>query len=165
MVTFHKIDHLMQPDKARHEAARARHEAARALGLLTDYFPSWRVTTRASEDGQAFSALDIGAAIRVAVADKPHAIDDENVEGDEVLFMDAYDSKGLPMNLDIEIDARQPGEPFSWTACEIIKHMAAAGPGDDLTKFLVAAREACHVVPIEEQIAAIEKQLEEENEQ
>jgi hypothetical protein len=139
------------------EEILARDDAAIALGLPTkEYRYNFRVTTRTDYgDGDFIEATSMNAAVsRLLDPDGryyPHegrtVSNDEEVAGDQVLFISApapkNDEQFWPD--EEEVDARPQGEPFSWTAVDLVRSLARAGPGDDLTQWLVAAREACRV--------------------
>lgn len=124
---------------------RAVITAAQAMGIgMSEYTIRAVVTTRTIYDTSIEAFGDDDAALQ-AEAFKPEGwmFGDEGNCGDELVYL--LDDKGEHVLQD-GIDKRDPGEPFSWTACDIVKAIAALGDDPDtsmLRALAQQARQAC----------------------
>ena len=136
------------------EEAKALQLAAAATGVANTYQIRWAIAACETSEYEDIEAVDLRHAIELAEEYRPANTGDDTLQITEIPDHDNYLYED-----EFEIDRRAPGNPFSWDACHIVKDLAMSGPGDDLTEFLVRAREACTVPSIDEQIAAHEKWL------
>lgn len=101
---------------------KAVETAAQALGLMKTYQYRVAFTTRtyANEQIEATSVTAAIAKLReMNISDDYGHYNDSGVEGDELITLLDEDGDELA-----ELDMRSPGEPFSWTACELVKELA-----------------------------------------
>lgn len=117
---------------ARAAAGSAPHKAALAYIEANREPRKWQVrlqyTTRAFAEW-GIEAVDEAAAREIIKANRERWTAEEvgmDVDGDEIFYL-VSDDIHAP---EIEIDARDAGEPYSWTACEIVKKLAAINAKD-----------------------------------
>lgn len=71
---------------------------------------------------------------------------DDGVEGDELIYLTEV---GNDTDDEIEVDRRREGDPFSWTACDIVKDLAKLytrtleSSVDDVRSLIARAHDAC----------------------
>jgi hypothetical protein len=114
---------------SRSEREEAVEEGIEALGIPKQtYHVLLRATARvfAEED---FEAVDDEAARKYAEALDPREFrysydSDDGIEGDEVVFLSGYDDAGDETMPEAELVLKKDGEPFSWTACNIVEDLA-----------------------------------------
>ena len=100
------------------------------------------VTTRAyheievdaADDEQAFNLVQ-----QIRMADYGWAFGENGIDGDEMAMITGNDDG----ELEIEVDLRAKGEPYSWVACEIVKQLAVATTDEERQRLIVCARNAC----------------------
>lgn len=86
---------------------------------------------------------------------------DSDIEGDGIAYIEEVDGKEIEDG-PVSVDLFEPGEPFSWEACVLIKHLAKQpdvpdldlllqdrdrlkGEIDALRDFIRKARAICHI--------------------
>lgn len=110
---------------------KAVETAAQALGLMKRYWYRVAFTTRAyaNEELEASSVEAAIARLReINVADEYGHYNDSGVEGDETITLMDEDGDELA-----ELDMRATGQPFSWTACDLVVEMCKTiAEGGDL---------------------------------
>jgi hypothetical protein len=123
-----------------HDAIR---DTCSALNIeLCTYSVRLSVTTRAYheieidavDDEQAFNLVQ-----QIDMRDYAWAFEDAGIDGDEI----AYILGNEDQELEIELDLRSKGEPFSWVACAIVKQLAVATSDEERQRLVVCARDAC----------------------
>ncbi len=123
----------------------AVHVAAVALGVTTSYDVRVMITKREEIISQTYEAADIDDLERMLVRD----IQDEEREGDEIAYVALLNDEGWSTDEDFEIDLRSAGEPFSWTAVDIVKDLAKLNDRkhelpDDVLELVERAVKACN---------------------
>lgn len=108
---------------------------------------------------EEFEAVDDEAAAAYVKALDPHDFfysysSEDGIEGDEIAFWGEEDIDNV--EYENEVVLKKDGEPFSWTACDIVKDLAKLynqrfdqGPGySDICALVRRAFEACGGEPI-----------------
>jgi hypothetical protein len=88
-----------------------------------------RATARVSCDAFEVEADTLEEAIAKAKAEgiTPYTFEmecDSDIEGDEIAYIVEMDGQEIDDG-PIEVTLAEPGEPFSWAACDLVKHLAA----------------------------------------
>jgi hypothetical protein len=100
-----------------------------ALGIPKQtYHVLLRATARVYAE-EEFEAVDDEAAQNYAKALDPGEFrftydSDDGIEGDEIVLLSGYDDNGDETLAETEVVLKENGEPFSWTACELVKDLA-----------------------------------------
>lgn len=107
------------------EREQAIEQGAVAIGVSQEYGARLAVTARIHSGTYYFRASDDEAAAKHVEGLKwrdfsfEYSMDD-GVEGDEIAWWWLEDNP----DAEVEIVLKEDGEPFSWTACEIVKELA-----------------------------------------
>jgi hypothetical protein len=119
--------------------------AAQALDLDQEYSGRIIVTTREEIWEGSIFAFNIHAAARELKRmwdEREIDRDRSSIEGDECGWVSDNDYHKPELEDEIEVDLRHYGEPYAWTACQIVKALAVSDPDIGVTYWISRAKEA-----------------------